>query len=242
MTKIKEAPPQEQAHRPLPAALAELFVPPRVEGLTPTIVETDELERREPGSRFEGRVYLVWMEHDPDGACTRDPVTDPHEDLGYVGKTIRNVAVRWREHLSPTKPGEGGKKNNSAVYRHRHRVTGFSVDPRVYRTPEALAAAERRAIRTLWPAWNIQEQDRRNPASRASRSYRKADRLAPLIGAAAVLWGLYFAAVCAGLLYVAWTAGAPWWGVVACPVIATYLTSQAFGRHARKLARHRSRR
>lgn len=225
-------------------ALRELFVAPAAGERSPVIEVRDDLaiERRPPGP-YQGIVYLVWMEHDPDGGCDRDPVTDPHEDLGYVGKTCRLFATRMAEHLVArlTKDGET-KPNKSAVYRHRAKVTGWSRDPRTYDTPEKLAAAELRAIKTLWPAWNIQEQDRRNPHTRATRAYRRPDRLAPLIGLASVLWGLFWAALTAGLLWVAWDARAAWWGIVLCPFIALYIANGTMIRHARRLARHARRR
>jgi hypothetical protein len=220
------------------SALRELYVAPAAKERQPTITDRDDLtvERRPPGA-YVGKVYFTWMEHDPDGGCDRNPVTDPHEDLAYVGKTCRPLWMRWAEHqvAKITKDGVT-KPNNSAVFRHRHRVTGWSSDPRTYDTPEKLAAAELRAIKTLWPAWNIQEQDRRNPHTRASRSYRRPDRLAPLIGLASVLWGIFWAVVTGGLLWVAWTALAPWWGIVACPFIGLYITNGTMVRHARRLA------
>jgi hypothetical protein len=232
-------------------ALGEIYIGSAARESAPTIVERDdlatEIERRRPG-KMRGRVYLVWTEHLADGACDRNPVTDPHEDLGYVGKTIRDLAVRWLEHLMRAKAdGETGEKkpNNSAVYRHRAKVTGFSADPRVYGSAEDLARAETRAIKTLWPAWNIQDQDRRNPHTRASRAYRKPDRLAPLIGLASVLWGLVWAAMTGGLLWVVITGYAsaaratPWYWLLAAPLIALYIVNGTALRHARRIARRR---
>jgi hypothetical protein len=218
------------------SALRELYIGTAAKEREPTIVAMDEIERA-PSGPFRGRVYFAWMEHDPDGGCDRNPITDPHEDLAYVGKTVRGLAVRWAEHLVSKLNRDGEiKPNNSAVYRHRVHLTGWSADPRVYTTPEALAVAERRAIKALWPAWNIQEQDRRNPHSRASRSYRRPDRLAPLIGLASVMWGLFWAAMTTGLLYVAWAATAAWYWIIACPFLALYITNGTMIRHARRLA------
>jgi hypothetical protein len=214
----------------------------------PTIVERDDLSRellrRDPRSAFRGRVYFWWMEHDDSGGCDRNPVTDPHEDLAYVGKTLRDLFVRWGEHLAPGKiDGDTGerKANNSAVYRHRRQITGVSADPRIYDTPEALAGAEARAIKNLWPAWNIQEQDRRNPHSRASRSYRRPDRLAPLIGLASVLWGLVWALITCGLYYVILLGTSAWYWIIAAPLIGLYITNGTAYRHAKRLASHKSR-
>jgi hypothetical protein len=183
------------------------------------------------------------MPHSDEGGCDRDPVTDPHEDLAYVGKTIRDLAVRWLEHLAPGKIKDGERvKNNSAVYRNRRKITGVSADPRVYDTPEALAAAEARAIKALWPAWNIQEQDRRNPHTRATRSFRKPDRLAPLIGLASVLWGLLWIATTTTLLAVAWWTQAAWYWIPPLPFLALYLVNGTAFRHASRMALHRERR
>lgn len=247
--EARSAPPakrtaQRRAEDVVNSALKELFVAPAAKEREPTITTRDDLavERRPPGP-YVGRVYFAWMEHDPDGGCDRDPVTDPHEDLAYVGKTCRLLAARWAEHLAPGKIVDGERKaNNSAVFRHRAKLTGWSADPRTYDTPEKLAAAELRAIKALWPAWNIQEQDRRNPHTRATRSYRRPDRLAPLIGAASVLWGLFWAAVTTGLLWVAWTTAAPWWGILLCPFLALYITNGTMVRHARRLAWRKRRR
>lgn len=222
--------------------LREIYVGPAAHNTAPTIVERDEIEPAEPGP-YTGRVYLGWMAHSDEGGCSRDPDSDPHEDLAYVGKTVRLLAVRWAEHLKSTRMKDGVQvPNNSAIYRHRRQLTGFSADPRVYDTPDALAAAEDRAIKALWPAWNIQEQDRRNPHTRATRAYRKPDRLAPLIGVASVLWGLMWAAVTAGLLWVAWDTRAAWYWIVACPLVALYLVNGTALRHAARLARHKRRR
>lgn len=223
--------------------LREIYVAPAARERVPHIESRDEIEtvERRPAGPFVGRIYFAWMQHDSDGGCDRDPVADPHEDLAYVGKTCRPVAARWAEHLV-SKINRDGEvtRNNSAIYRHRHKLTGLSEDPRGeqghYNTPEKLAAAEARAIKALWPAWNIQEQDRRNPHSRASRSYRRPDRLAPLIGLASVLWGLFWAVITGGLLYLAWEAVAAWYWIVACPFVALYITNGTMIRHARRLA------
>lgn len=224
-------------------ALKEIYVGSAAKASEPTIIERDSVETPR-GGPFRGRVYLWWMAHSDDGGCDRDPVADPHEDLAYVGKTIRDLFMRWAEHLAPGKIKADGErvKNNSAVFRNRHRITGVSVDPRVYDTPDALAAAEVRAIKTLWPAWNIQEQDRRNPHTRATRDFRKPDRLAPLIGTASVLWGLMWAAVTGGLLWVAWTTQAAWYWIPAMPFLALYLVNGTAFRHASSIARHKERR
>lgn len=229
-------------------ALREIYIGSAAKEREPVIVERDTLSARELATAraqgFRGRVYLWWMEHDPDGGCDRDPVADPHEDLAYVGKTLRELFLRWGEHLAPGKiDGETGerKPNNSAVYRHRKLITGVSVDPRIYETPEALAEAETRAIKTLWPAWNIQEQDRRNPHSRASRSYRRPDRLAPLIGLASVLWGLLWAAITTGMLWVVAGMTTAWYWLLACPLIALYIVNGTMLRHSRNLSRHKAR-
>lgn len=243
-TKIKErpapgTPPGRRSVRGLTNnALRELLVAPAARERVPTIIDRDDLgvERR-PAGPYVGKVYFAWMAHDPEGGCDRDPVADPHEDLAYVGKTCRPLATRWAEHLVARINRDGEvKANNSAVYRHRRQLTGWSSDPRVYATPEELAAAELRAIKALWPAWNIQEQDRRNPHSRASRTYRRPDRLAPLIGAASVLWGLFWAGVTGGLLWTAWVATAPWWGVLLCPFVGLYIVNGTMARHVRRLA------
>lgn len=227
-------------------ALREIYVAPAARERVPNIEARDDLSlERRPAGPFVGRVYLAWMAHDPDGGCDRDPVTDPHEDLAYVGRTCRPLATRWAEHLAPGRiDGTTGerKANNSAVYRHRAQLTGWSADPRIYHSADELDAAELRAIKALWPAWNIQEQDRRNPHSRASRSYRRPDRLAPLIGLASVLWGLFWAVVTAGLLWAAWSAAAAWYWIVTCPFMALYITNGTMTRHARRLARRSRRR
>lgn len=223
-------------------ALREIYVGNAARASEPTIVERDEVERS-TGGPFRGRLYFWWMPHSDDGGCSRDPVTDPHEDLAYVGKTIRDLAVRWLEHLAPGKISGGERvPNNSAVYRHRRLITGVSADPRVYETPEALAAAEVRAIKALWPAWNIQEQDRRNPHTRATRAYRRPDRLAPLIGLGAVLWGVLWIAATAVLLGVAWWAKAAWYWIPLMPFLALYLVNGTAFRHASSIARHKERR
>jgi hypothetical protein len=240
------------AHNPL----SEIFVAPRARAAEPTIVERDDAEvvRRDKTKPFIGTIYFVWMPHDPDGGCDRDPTTDPHEDLAYVGKTSRPFYVRQREHLAAKKPGTD-QPNNSAVFRNASRVPagriGWSTDPRTYDTPEKLAAAELRAIKTLWPAWNIQDQDRRNPASRASRSYRRPDRLAPLIGLASALWAIVWAAAVAVQL-IAWAMLAeivhwmpmelvgvetlPWWTAILVPIMSFVQVGAAQARHRRSLA------
>lgn len=200
----------------------------------PTIVARDDLtHERVGGGQYCGRVYFAWMRHDPNGGCDRNPDTDPHEDLGYVGKTARPLHVRWAEHLAADRINERGEHvvNNSAVYRNRTKLTGWSVDDRLYASPDELSAAELRAIKTLWPAWNIQDQDRRNPHSRASRSYRHPDRLAPLIGLASALWALVWAAATAVLAYLPLTLSAAWYYVAACPLLAGWITSRAVRRH-----------
>lgn len=255
-TITREKPDRAKTAGRVNHALREIYVGRAAKTAEPVVIETDDLSREMELGRssratgFAGRVYLVWMAHSDGGGCSRDPVKDPHEDLAYVGKTVRDLTLRWLEHLAPGKiDGSTGerRKNNSAVYRNRARVTGFSADPRVYDSPEALALAEGRAIKSLWPAWNIQEQDRRNPHTRATRAYRRPDRLAPLIGLASVLWGLLWAIVTGGLMWI--VLGAPgvmnggsnaaWYWIAACPLIALYLVNGTAFRHARRMSRRR---
>lgn len=226
----------------------------------PTILVRDDLahEKRTTGP-FVGRVYYAWMAHEDGGGCARDPITDPHEDLAYVGKTRRALAVRWAEHLLPERTDDEGRlvRNNSAVYRNRAKLTGWSADPRPYASADELAAAELRAIKALWPAWNIQDQDRRNPHTRATRRFRRPDRLAPLIGLASALWALVAALVTAvattivwavvttawGVLHAIFGAGlaVPWWIHQAAFVVGLAIglasTRGGMTRHSRQLAR-----
>lgn len=217
MTKPPPAPHRVAPRRAQPGrehnSLAEIRLGPNARTASPEIIEQDdlgaEIVRMDPDAAFTGRVYIWWMEHSDDGGCSR---TDAHEDVAYVGKSLQPLWARWAQHLARDvrRPDGSIARNRSAVYRHRARITGVSVDPRIYPNAAELSAAEVRAIRTLWPAWNIQEQDRRNPYTRATRAYRQPDRLAPWVGLREIAWGIFAVALTALAVTVLIAVRAPW--------------------------------
>jgi hypothetical protein len=177
----------------------------------PTIVERDDPDYSGRGG-FTGRLYCWWTYHRTDGGCSRDPKTDPHEDFLYGGQSTRPLWMRLREHVT-------GDPKPTAVtpYLRRNEVTGWSVLPQVYRSQTSLDVAEDALIKVGWPIANIAGQDRRNPATRATRAYRRPDRLAPVITVWFAIIGLLWVTASVLAAVVLTGAGAPLWVVAATP-------------------------
>lgn len=237
---MSRRPPPDPDLAGLTPGQAEIFVPDQPPVPDEWITARDQLEDGPADARLR-IVYAAWCAHDPDprNPCKRDPVADPHEDLAYIGKTKRGVFTRWPEHLVGTRPD--GKPNNSAIYRHRRELTGLSIVASGFRTDEALDAAEDDAIKTLWPRWNVTQTDPRNPYAPASRSTRKPDRLAPLIGWAQTGWALAWVLQTAAAFTLLMWAHAVWWLYLVEAVAVVYLSSRAQARTKTKKAARRIR-
>jgi hypothetical protein len=196
----------------------------------PVIAERDDPDYQGRGG-FDGRLYCWWTYHRSDGGCDRDP-RDPHEDLLYGGQTTRLLWMRWAEHLT-------GKPKPTAVtpYARRGEITGVSVLPQHYRSQTSLDLAEDALIKAGWPIANIQDQDRRNPATRATRGYRRPDRLAPVISVWFALIAVLWVAASVGAALVLTAGGAPLWAVICTPaeVAVMFAVVRAWGvrSHAR---------